>query len=296
MIESVLQVGDEVVITIPQENREFGYNPCPDGSRATVLGFGEIDYGRINNMAKAPGTYLNRAWTKVLLENGHRYTEYTGRLQMTDRDMYRRRVSEWQSRRESGEAENEEFLRDLPDTPFWEGDKVSIRRTHPAVTSVYGPESPTTTEPKELVVVRIRYRYLTDTRHDGSQYPAYHVSDKLGGDWDTTVSEQEMTLMERGNVWRHFHGKQVTFADLREEANFYVTIGQTCDVRNPDNGLYRWTKDEVLGAIKNGIVDSFMMGGGMFGSTGHIQAIKFRNEDLGRRVSAMTLEGFGIRV
>lgn len=42
MIDELMRVGDEVAITIPQENREWGYNPCPDGTKAIILGFSEI--------------------------------------------------------------------------------------------------------------------------------------------------------------------------------------------------------------------------------------------------------------
>ena len=36
MIDELMRIGDEVAITIPQENREWGYNPCPDGTKASA--------------------------------------------------------------------------------------------------------------------------------------------------------------------------------------------------------------------------------------------------------------------
>ena len=55
MIGELVKVGDEVAITIPEENRKWGYSPCLDGTKATVLGFSEIYYGRLGNFGFRPG-------------------------------------------------------------------------------------------------------------------------------------------------------------------------------------------------------------------------------------------------
>jgi hypothetical protein len=95
-----LRVGDEVAITIPQENREWGYNPCPDGTKATILGFSEIHYGRLGNFGFKPGVYVNRACVNVRLPDGKEYSEYSGRLELTDKDEYERRLAAFRKPRQ----------------------------------------------------------------------------------------------------------------------------------------------------------------------------------------------------
>ena len=294
MIDELMRVGDEVAITIPQENREWGHNPCPDGTKATILGFSEIHYGRLGNLGFKPGVYVNRAWTKVRLENGHEYSEYTGRLELTDKAEYDRRLVEFRDHQQKNPDDwrNKEFLRDLPETPFWEGDFVRTRGRS-AVTSVYS-EMPPDRDPDVFQVIGIDYHYLIEKTQVGTKYPAYKISSKLGAGWNTSASEDDMVLVERGPVWKFFHDEPVTFGDIKEEAQFFESLGHTEEVRNPANGLYKWTKEEVLDAIRSGIAHGFSMGGGFFGSGPSISAKRFKNEDLGRRVAKATIEGFGL--
>jgi hypothetical protein len=85
------QVGDVVIITIPQENREWGYNPCPDGSKALVLGYGgylvgtepteHITHPFLPIGDEQHGPKVNASWVRVMLENGKIYEEFSPRLQ-----------------------------------------------------------------------------------------------------------------------------------------------------------------------------------------------------------------------
>jgi len=58
MIDDTVRIGDEVIVTIPKENRDWGYNPCPDGTKATVLGFSETHHSRIDELGIKPGVYV----------------------------------------------------------------------------------------------------------------------------------------------------------------------------------------------------------------------------------------------
>lgn len=51
-MKSGFNPGDIVSITIPKENRDWGYSPCPDGQRAVVIN----DY--------------NSAWVNLILLDG----------------------------------------------------------------------------------------------------------------------------------------------------------------------------------------------------------------------------------
>ena len=42
-----LKVGDVVTVKVAKENREWGYNPCPDRSKGVVKSFGEISLGEL---------------------------------------------------------------------------------------------------------------------------------------------------------------------------------------------------------------------------------------------------------
>jgi hypothetical protein len=238
--------------------------------------------------------YINRAWTKVRLENGHEYSEYTGRLELTDKAEYERRLVAFRKHQQENPDNwrNKEFLRELPETPFWEGDFVRTRGRS-AVTSVYS-EMPPDRDPDVFQIIGIDYHYLTEKTQVGTKYPAYKISSKLGAGWNTSASEDDMVLVERGPVWKFFHDEPISFGDIKEEAQFFESLGHTEEIRNPANGLYSWTKDEVIAAIKSGLAHGFSMGAGFFGSGPHISAKRFKNEDLGRRVAAATLEGFGV--
>lgn len=297
MIDEVLQVGDEVTITIPEENRKWGYNPCPDGTKAKVVGFSEIAYGRIDNCGLKPGIYTNRAWTKLLLEDGREHTELSSRLKMVNNAEYEQRDKEWRKENTSKSfQERKEFLRDLPETPFWEGDKVRVRAR--SALTVCTSEMPPKRDPDIFVVVGINYAYLNDRTKVGTKYPAYTISEGFGAGWHTSASEDDMELVERGNVWKFYHDEHLSFSDLREEAQFFMMLGHSEEVRNPKNGLYKWTKEEVLEAIKNGIVHGFTLGHGLFefvwDPPTRLSAYRFRDENLGRRLARSILQGFGI--
>lgn len=290
MLDYVVQEGDEVTITIPKESRDCGYNPYPEGTRATVLGFSEIAWGRLGSCGKQPGIYRNRAWCRIQLEDGSEHTEHTGRLDLVDSDDYKHRVDEW---REAGglnsHGEKQDFIRNLPDTPFWEGDLVRrVEQSHMGVVTIIGPDKPGDLE--IFTIVGIQYDRLDYIRNEGSPWPAYDISDKLGSCWRTSAPAHELVLVERGPVWKHFHNEIINFADLMEEANFYRMLGHYDEVRNPANDLFSWTLEEVLCAIKARTVHGICVSQSLFGSGTSVQAIKYHNEELGRRVATATLQ------
>ena len=284
MLAQCIKINDKVTITIPKENREWGYNPCPDGTVATITGFSEIHYGRIEGFTRKPGVYTNRSCVEVQLPSGKKYFEYGSRLDIVDKEEYKRRVAEFrknQKKNPDSYWDDKEFIRELPETPFWEGDV--IRSSKLAETAGF---------PELLQVVRIDYNHLKEFTNFGTKYPAYQVSEKIGGGWTTSLSEDNMELVERGSVWKFYHNEPLSFSDIKEEASFFSMLGHTKEVRNPANSIYRWTKEEVLEAIKSGIVHGFLASSGFMGTGPHISAILFDDEELGKRVAASTLKGF----
>jgi len=288
MINDLINIGDKVIVTIEKDAREWGYNPCPDGTKAKVISFAEIDYGRLQTFGKKPGVYVNRSWVKICLEMGKEYLEWSGRLELSSQKEYKKRLAAFRRlQKENPDGwRKDEFIRDLPETPFWEGDIVRVEE---GIGSGWNDRE----DPTIFQITGIEYNCLGQRTDNGSEWPAYRVSDTISAGWHVSIRADQMKLIERGPVWKHYHNEPIQFESLAEEAQFFSRLGHTDEVRNPKTGLYRWwTKDEVLEAIREGIAHGFSMSNGLFGMEPSPYAITFRNEELGKRVAQATLEGF----
>ncbi|HET8575344.1 MAG TPA: hypothetical protein VFM02_04235 [Candidatus Paceibacterota bacterium] len=280
MLSELLQIGDEVVFKVHPEMRAWTdtYKDVPDGAKGVVCGFYDavIYEPRVPVLVHPPGVYHRKGAVSVWLTDG-RIIPGGYSIEMADKNEEKRRDAAL--RDADGVLRTPQVrLGDLPATKFWEQDKVRVR-----FPNKWGEEV--------MVVDRIDYHHMHEGR-DGSPYPFYGVRFLSGG--GPSAAESWMELIERGNVWRYYHDQPLLFADLTEEASFFQLVGQTEEVRNPKNNLYSWTKDEVLDAIKNGIVHGFSVSSGFFGSGPRINARRFKDEVLGERVARATLEGFGI--
>lgn len=281
MIGELLRVGDRVLVKVAEENREWGYDPAPDGTEVEIVRFGEIDYGRTHNFGYEPGIYANPAWADVRLPNGEVIHMGTFHLEPRPEDegLFAGRTREWRENTHTAR----ERLRDLPETPFWEGDIVMC------------PSFDSDDPEKHYVISGINYLDRDRKTLDGSPWPFYQISDSRGG-WHSSVREDELTLVARGNVWKFHHEEDIEFSDVREEAELHSSLGKTQEVRNPASGLYAWTIEEALDAIQGGLGDAVQMSGGMFGAEPRPSVRRFEDREVGERVRAATLEGFGRQV
>jgi hypothetical protein len=283
MIGEIISIGDIVAITIPKENREWGYNPCPDGTQAEVVGFGRIAYGRTDNFGHPPGIYENRAWIKLMFKDGRLHTEYAGRLSLLDSEEEVTRVTAWREiAKEQYADKTRGYLEPLPDTAYWELDHVQATSPRYAHFKV-----------DEYVITRIDYLRMDWQRKDGSPWPIYNIQ-PLNAHWDTSATEDDLALVRRGNVWRFCHDEELSFDDIKDEANFYRLVGRTTEVRNPATDKHDWTKEQALQAIKDGLAHGFSVGTIPIAETPYISVVRFDDESVGRRVAAATLEGFGL--
>lgn len=283
-----LQIGDTASIQVNPENRAWGYNPAPDGTLVEIIGFGEQHVPRINNYGQAPGVYQNKYWVDVKLPDASVVRISALHLQSLDEKLKEQRLQQW---RDAGMPDNEK-LRDLPETAFYEMDQVLIARQ---------PASPDLDGPREIV--SIDYGWMeakrNAKRNDGSPYPFYRVTAYATNSKGATTGacEHEMTLLARGPVWCWYHNEPVIFASLQEEADFHYQMGFVEEVRNPKTDLFSWTLEETLTAIKDGLADGFSVSRGLFGSNDlNHSLIKYKHEDVGKRVRAATLEGFKERI
>lgn len=260
-----LEIGDKATVNVPQENREWGYNPAPDGTEVEVVGFNEISYGRIHNFGHKPGIYHNRCWPKVRFPDGRIDSISDCHI----KSQVQRPHIPW------GKDKEKDFLRELPELPFWEMDLV------------YWSHSPSLI----FTIESIDYDRMGNTRNDGSPFPIYHVRWPNGG--TSFAAESELELVKRGNVWKYYHDETLEFvAGLMEEAQLHHLLGLTEEVKNPWSGDYRWDRDSILRAIREEIADGMMGGNNLFSWTPSVYAIRFKNQGLGKRVAKATLEGF----
>lgn len=252
-------IGDIVTINILDENWDWGYRPFKNqkGTKGIFKGYSEIFYGRTQSFGKKPGVYENKCWIKVEAEGK---IEYLSHCHI-----------------DGAKYEDGNFLRELPETPFWEDDIVRDIKTK-----------------KEFKVVRIEYKVNYEIANTGiaCNLNIFVLSDDFGSGWEQGYRENELELVSRGKIWKYYHNEPIEFSDIKEEGNFYKRIGECEDVRNPATNNYVWTLEEVLQAIKDGIVDAFYMSSGIFGTKSRICAIKLKNEDVGNRLRKFTLENW----
>ena len=277
----LLQIGDEVVFKIDPEHRAWTdtYKDVPNGTKGIVCGFFDaiIYEPRVPVLVDQPGVYHQKGAVSVWLKDG-RVVPGDHSIEMVDKDQEKCRDAALRGADRMLRTERVR-LGDLPETKFWERDKVRVR-------------FPNKREEQVMTIDRIDYHHMHKRRDDGSPWPFYDVRYAEGG--TTSVEESWVELIERGNVWKYHNNQSLSFADLKEEASFFQLVGQTEEMRNPVNGYYSWTEEEVLDAIKNGTVHGFSVSSGFFGSGPRINAHRYKDEALGKRVAKATLEGFGI--
>lgn len=282
MLGEILKVGDTVVVNIPDENWKWGCNPVgkQNGVKAKVVGFGEIHNTRIQSFGMEPGVYVNHSWVDIEAQGKREPIHISSCfVDLEDKEEEKRRLRKY--RDAGGYLASKVRLRDLPETKLWEGDEVRW----------VGEQSCPWGE-RRIQVASINYDYFGQMCDDGvTPMPQYNIS-PIGGGGYVAVRETDLELVQRGNVWKHYHGEKIQFASLEEEVVFADMIGQVDEVKNPANDLYVWTLDEVLAAIRDGTADGIAVSNGLFGTSKSTRAKRFRDRDLGRRVATETLKGF----
>lgn len=279
-LSEILRIGDKVVFSVDPERRAWTttYDAVPDGTEGVVCGFYDavIYRARVPASGNEPGVYHQRGAVSVLLADG-RIVPGDYSIDMIDKEEEKRRDA---ALRDSDGVlrQKQTRLGNLPSTKFWEQDKVRVRFPQDDVSHL-------------MTIGSIEYSNMHKRRDNGSPWPFYSVKYTEGG--FTNAEESWIELIERGNVWKYYNGQPLIFASLEEEAAFAHLIGQTEQMRNPESGLYTWTKEEVLDAIKDGTAHSLSVSN-FLGSGPRVLAYRFKDEALGKRVAEKTLEGFEV--
>lgn len=262
MITDLFAVGDRVKVKIPKESRYWGFNPCPDGTQATILSFPEIDYGRTNNYGHKPGMYSNKSWAKIKLDNGSVIDSISTYHLLLDKKEENKRVKSYNIH-----DKNTSYVRPLPKTKFWENDIVSIHyKNNPVFESTIH-----------------RVLYLEN---------AYEI--KVLNNNLLKLAEENLSLVRRGNVWRHFHGKKIFFSSLNDEAEFNLQLGLASEQPNR-GGVYSWSMSEALDALKDGRGHALVSRDMKLCFRGYDFCVyKFEDRTLGQKLANYTLAMIGI--
>jgi len=105
------------------------------------------------------------------------------------------------------------------------------------------------------------------------------------------TSEDRIKLIQRGNVWRYNHGKELEFKDTQEEAEFYEMLKHYKEIEHPLRTntcqSFLWYKDEALEAIKVGLADCLMLD--RFQKP---YVIKFYDREVGERIRKGIIKNF----
>lgn len=115
MLGEGVEFGDKLIVNVAQENLDWGYNPCPNGSVVSLLAFGEIthDVASARCFGIKPGVYVNRYWFNVRLPNGGEDCIYSGFFLPADKEKYEQRLRQWKLDHPGGFLLNFEFIRPL---------------------------------------------------------------------------------------------------------------------------------------------------------------------------------------
>jgi hypothetical protein len=166
---------------------------------------------------------------------------------------------------------------DLPETNAWQLDTLV-------------PVDGLRDEDKDLRFVVTRINYYSNVLY----YDVVALNDEGRSCFSTAFRDEDIKEIVRGNLWKSEHNEPLVFADLVEEANFAKGLGKCRQLVNPACGLYKWTLDECMEAVKSDQADGMTNGIIPFTSTRRINVFRFTDRELGERVRQQTIIGFDL--
>ena len=254
-------VGDVLTVDLPGVSRRGSPSSFRDGDQVTLVGFESSFRGRTNQNGMRPGEYANYAWP--IVRSGDGKEESISRLH----------VRPDPSAPSLTAARQDLWLAELPETPFWEDDVVAGR------------------DGEHMTVNDISYEMIGQRPRDGSEMARIYACSLPGGGYSYFACD-ELTLVERGNVWKIAHSLEPSFTDVEDEASFNLKTGDYDFIRNPETDDYAWGEQAAMQAISNGSAHAFTGNGMLGGTSGHISVVVFNDTDLGERVREHVLASY----
>jgi hypothetical protein len=258
-------------VQVDKLTREYGhFKDVPDGSLVRLVRPIINDHTRTRFYKDSgPGFYPNTSYLVARLFDGTEKVFFSTFLK-GDRSYDHRNVK----------------VANLPETEFWEHDEV-----------VYShPEQ----GPMEGTIDGVQYR-----EHEGFVRVTYNFESSGGGGyWGQDASAFQ--LIRRGKLYGYkVLGVKPCFDDLKEEAQFYLSLREATQLKNPacpPKAAYQWSYVEFLNALVAGDADSLRVSNGFFGagkppedpferSSAH-SPYRFHDREVGERLRAEALAGF----
>jgi len=246
----LMRPGDRVVATCHSETDSMGV-PGFANKEGMIAGFGERSFGRTRCFGVKPGVYRDLSSPQIVFDADKKKKRYRipshfvrlldpAREALRDRSAHLLPDSAWRARVEKN------FLRDLPETPFWEGDLVLVptggfRMVH-------------------RTIAIIDHDALATSRYPSSE-KAFGVAEHIADSPEHWCSANELSLVQRGNVHRRHRGELLVFPtgdELVEEAALAITVGAYDMILPPkkyrEQGMW-WVKSAMIEGLRTGMID-----------------------------------------
>lgn len=269
ILAKFLRVGDVVVYAPESDSHRYQQAPVNPGDKGKMVGWYSYltSCGRNQSMSyekdmDGPGIYQGNGAAVIRWDNGITERVNCHEIKFEDPDLKEKRYND----PENEIIEKSLKISELPVTPFWEGDLVSIKRNG---------------ENYLLIVSSIDYVAIFGQSSKYAPYGGHHSEG-----WTTNFDEEQATLISRGNYWWWWHDKsKLSFKDIREEANFFRSLGKFEQLISPKSGNYKWDIQEAFDAVIAGEADCVSSSGSFFGSSPFPVVFKVHdNPDLARRL------------
>ncbi len=290
----LLEVGDKVKINNP-------YQLFLNGKEGTIKHFGEHALPRrLSSKLRKPGVYVDKQDIFLVLKPADVVVNTKNPLvELVDKELEKTRTDALpKNNREFTNFSYGPFLRELPETQFYEGDEVQVYALHPSLRNLM--ESPLRTDnmprfceqhrmnPDKLIVVSIDYSACRANQR------VYVISDSASnaGNAGIHAFEFQLELKNRGNLWKALHNEQTNFKNLADEVSLNLLLGQYDYVLTPEND-FRWEKEDAWKCIRQDGADGFMQDAlrpdpALLGN-GSFNLVKYDDRELGKRVREVTL-------
>ncbi len=208
-------VGDSVVLDL----KDRKLRGVSDGETVTILDFSELYEGRTVGIGVPPGLWKNYSYATIRDERGGEHEIHTSHLlPLPGKDYVK---------------VPRQFVRELPDTPFWEDDIIEVY------------------DGRRGTISTIDYHDFVESSAD---HPVYSVRFSNSG-YGERFHARSLDLVERGNVWRYHHGEEIDFENATEEATLHHRLSLVTGVANPDTRNFSFTWNEAVQALRNGEAD-----------------------------------------
>ncbi len=314
----LLQVDDKVRVRIdpffPKPEGQY-----PVGATGEIVGFGLKSICRTATFYhQPPGMYLEPEWPFVRFGTAVIRNIRSNSLELIDEAEYARRLERSQSENPRQQTLRGAFVSDLPDTEIWEGDIVRPKPNYgrgkndkPKKLKKYGliPGLP-----DAYMVTYMSFHKPGEIIESLDEYPRFSIGDRFLRTSKDGFLDYDLELVERGNFWRRAHGEPLVFKDLAEESFWAWMVGEVEYVPAPPVPRKPWEKDyssswspdlqkeEAAKWYDERAALACVQDGNGHGLQTHRvlcegleiwhNVLRFKNEDLGRRVAEATANGF----